>query len=62
MQDKITINCVSEYLEKHMPIKESDLTLLKLANRIKKQYGLTVKPKTVMSAIAKTLEKDYNTT
>lgn len=61
-EQKITSDYVSEYLEKHMPIKESDLTLLKLANRIKKQYGLIVKPKTIMGAIARELEEKYNTT
>lgn len=62
MTKRKTADYVSEYLEKHMPIKEKDLTLLKLANRIIKTYGLTVKPKTVMSAIAKELINKYDTT
>lgn len=57
-----TEDAVKKFLKKHMPIEEQNLTLLKVANRVKKEYPLTVKPKTIMSHIAKILQSDYNTT
>lgn len=57
-----TEEAVRAYLKKHMPIEDQNLTLLKLANRVKKEYPLTVKPKTIMSHLNKVLQSDYNMT